>query len=108
MAGRRRDKKEEHQVSRRSRGRAKRAQVARAQQTETDLRREAWQRRRLKRRLAFACVALGLMVGFSHLLEHLDIIELLPNPVAQDLLVGYPTAGLLIVVGLILLPAESY
>jgi len=34
-------------------------------------------------------IALGAVVGVSHLLEHLDVIQVLPNPTAQDLLLGY-------------------
>jgi len=71
-------------------------------------RREAWEKRRRKRRLAWVFFALGAVVGVSHLLEHLDVIQVLPNPTAQDLLLGYPTAGLLIVIGLIMLPAEKF
>lgn len=100
--------REKHEVRRRRLGRLRRAHAARVEQAETEARREAWEKRRRKRRLAWVFIALGMVVGVSHLLEHLDVIEVLPNPTAQDLLLGYPTAGLLIVIGLIMLPAERY
>ena len=108
MVDRRRDRREKQEVRRRGLGRAKRAQADRAEKTETDRRRETWEKRRLKRRLAYVLMVLGALVGVSHVLEHMDVFEILPNPTAQDLLLGYPTAGLLIVVGLVLLPAEKY
>lgn len=108
MMDRRREAREKHEVRRRGLGRGRRAQAARAGQAEADLRREAWQKRRTKRRLAYVLIALGVVVGVSHVLEHMDVFQILPNPTAQDLLLGYPTAGLLIVVGLVLLPAEKY
>jgi hypothetical protein len=84
------------------------AHADRSERTEAELRRQAWERRQTKRRLAYVCIILGAVVGISHVLEHLDVITVLPNPTAQDLLLGYPTAGLLVVIGLILLPAERY
>lgn len=108
MADKGRDGREKREVRRRRLGRARRAQAARVEQTEAELRRAAWEKRRTKRRLAYLLMALGAIIGISHILEHLDVLEILPNPTAQDLLLGYPTAGLLIVVGLILLPAQKY
>lgn len=109
MVDKGRDGQQMREIRRRRLGRARRAQAARVEQTEAELRRAAWEKRRTKRRLAYMCIALGAIVGFSHVLEHLvDVFEILPNPTAQDLLLGYPTAGVLIVVGLILLPAEKY
>jgi len=102
------DSREKRGVRRRRLGRLRRAQAARVQQTEAEARRDSWEKRRRKRRLAWVFIALGAVVGVSHLLEHLDVIQVLPNPTAQDLLLGYPTAGLLIVIGLIMLPAEKY
>lgn len=102
------DSREKQEVRRRRLGRLRRAHAARVQQTEAESRREAWEKRRRKRRLAWVFIALGAIVGVSHLLEHLDVIQVLPNPTAQDLLLGYPTAGLLIVIGLVMLPAEKY
>lgn len=102
------DSGEKQEVRRRRLGRLRRAHAGRVRQTEAAARRDAWDKRRRKRRLAWVFFALGAVVGVSHLLEHLDVIQVLPNPTAQDLLLGYPTAGLLIVIGLIMLPAEKF
>jgi len=108
MVGKASGSRETPDVRRRRLGRLRRAHAARVQQTEAEARRAAWEKRRRKRRLAWVLISLGAVVGVSHLLEHLDVIQVLPNPTAQDLLLGYPTAGLLIVIGLIMLPAEKY
>lgn len=61
-----------------------------------------WRRRRW---LAVALFALGTLLGITHLLEHLGVFTLYRSGV-DDLIAGYPMAGLLIVVGLIRLPAR--
>ena len=60
-----------------------------------------WQRRRF---LAGGLIALGVVVVFTHVFVHLGNIMWLPTTGLQDLLTGYPMGGLLIVIGMILLP----
>lgn len=71
-------------------------------------RRADWEGRRRRRLLAYTLMALGVLVAGSHILEHLGAFQLLPNPTLQDLVLGYPTGGLLVVVGLAMLPAQRY
>ena len=60
--------------------------------------------RQLYRRIAgWVLVSLGLLVGGSHVITHLGYFQVLPSVGWQDLLMGYPMAGLLFVGGIILL-----
>lgn len=43
------------------------------------------------------------VVGVTHLLSHLGAFQVLPSAAAQDLLIGYPTAAVLAVTGLVVL-----
>lgn len=103
-----RQHRERRELGRRRLRRLRRADLAPTGSGEAEQKRHAWRKRQAKRRAAFVLMALGVVVAGSHLLEHLNVFQLLPNPAAQDLLLGYPTAGVLLVVGLILLPAERY
>ncbi len=57
--------------------------------------------RRRRRRVAIFLFAMGPLVAAFHLLEHLGSVRLF-NPILEDVLIGYPTAILLLVVGGIL------
>lgn len=50
-------------------------------------------------------MVLGVMVGVTHLGEHFGLYTLYRSG-ADDLLAGYPVAGLLVVVGAMRLPAH--
>ncbi|MCA1708808.1 MAG: hypothetical protein LC808_38230 [Actinobacteria bacterium] len=63
----------------------------------------AYYRQLYKRIAGWALVGLGLLVGGSHVITHLGYFQLLPSVGLQDLLMGYPLAGLLILGGIILL-----
>jgi len=54
-----------------------------------------------RRRVAIFLFAMGPLVAAFHLLEHLGVLRLF-NPILEDVLIGYPTAILLLVVGGIL------
>ena len=70
--------------------------------------REVRIRKRHRRRwIARGLLVAAVLVAVSHALEHADAFRLL-SPGWQDILIGYPTAGVLAVVGLMLLPAEKY
>jgi hypothetical protein len=81
------------------------AEQRRAQETQA-LQREAAQRKRQQTarkawtsRVGMVLMGLGLVVGSVHLIRHL-----IANPRSlEDLAVGYPTAGGLLILGLILL-----
>lgn len=88
-----------------------RAAGVHAAQREQDVaaqRRQAWEKRRRRRFTAYGLMMLGGVIAVSHLLEHLGAFQLLPNPALQDILLGYPTGGLLLVIGLAMLPAQKY
>lgn len=61
---------------------------------------ERVRKRRRRRVTAYSLFAAAGLVAASHLLEHLGVIRLM-NPTAEDLLLGYPMAGVLLVVGAI-------
>ncbi len=93
---------------RRAEAQAAQAHAGQRQQDEAAQRRSDWERRRRRRFLAYGLMALGVLIAGSHVLEHAGIFQLLPNPALQDILLGYPTGGILVVVGLAMLPAQRY
>lgn len=105
---RRQQHRERRELGRRRLRRVQRVAVEPTERSDADQKRQDWKKKQAKRRTAYALMVLALVVAVSHLLEHLDVIQILPNPAAQDLLLGYPTAGILLVIGLILLPADKY
>jgi len=59
---------------------------------------------RLRKQIAGrALVGLGLLVGGSHVITHLGYFQVLPSAGWQDLVMGYPMAGVLVVAGVVLL-----
>ena len=81
---------------------------ARARETQAAQRR-AEQRRQLslrayraRRAFGWGLVGLAIVVGVSHWLEHLGAFSIASQPV-EDLVAGYPTAGLLGIAGAIVL-----
>lgn len=81
--------------------RARETQVEQAQ-SET-LRTRSYTSYRRRRFISWGLIVAGVVVGVSHWFEHFDLIEIF-SPGVQDLLIGYPTAALLAVGGLMLLP----
>lgn len=63
-------------------------------------RRQAVKTRRL-RIVGAGLMLLGLVIGVGHVFEHLLVLRLIPLG-WQDLLIGYPTAGVLILTGFVL------
>lgn len=100
--------REPRDARRRAEAKAAQAHAAQRQQDEAAQRRSDWERRQRRRYLAYALMALGVLIASSHVLEHLGAFQLLPNPALQDILIGYPTGGLLVVVGLAMLPTQRY
>jgi len=92
----------------------RRLRRVRARRTATNLRREqakprqtaytpAYYRQLYKRIAGWVLVGLGLLVGGSHVITHLGYFQVLPRVGLQDLLMGYPMAGILVIGGVILL-----
>lgn len=67
--------------------------------------REKHRKRARDKRWAIGLVSAGAVVGVQHWLEHLSVIGWPFDPALQDLTIGYATAGVLIIFGLIKLPA---
>ncbi len=67
--------------------------------------RATWQRQQRRRALAYVLFVLAPVVIISHILEHGGVFQLF-NPSLEDLLVGYPTAFLMVIVGAIFLGTD--
>ncbi len=74
-------------------------QAAQRRAEATKLTPAAYQRRRV---LGWSLVALGVVVGLQHLVAHLGFFNVI-SPGVDDLVVGYPLAGLLGIAGAIVL-----
>jgi hypothetical protein len=93
----------------RRRARAKaRTHASARQNDEAAQRRNDWERRQRRRYIAYGLMALGVLIAGTHLLEHAGAFQVIDNNALQDILIGYPTGGILFVVGLALLPAQRY
>ncbi|MBA3690073.1 MAG: hypothetical protein H0W82_01520 [Actinobacteria bacterium] len=57
----------------------------------------------MERAESLARIIAGIVVGVSHVLDHFGLIKIF-SPAFQDLFIGYPTAALLAIGGLMLLP----
>jgi hypothetical protein len=81
--------------------RARTTQVAQqqAERHEKTLTPAAYRRRRV---IGWTLVALGVVVGVQHLVHHMGFFTLV-SPGVDDLIAGYPLAGILAVGGAILL-----
>lgn len=60
-----------------------------------------------RRAMAWGLMALALVIATQHILAHMGWRPLPVSMGWQDILVGYPMAGLLLVVGACLLPAHA-
>jgi hypothetical protein len=65
----------------------------------------SYRARRNRRVLAVSMMVIGAFVGVSHWIGHLGVFHV-ASPGVEDLLIGYPTALLLVVGGAMLLPAR--
>ena len=87
--------------ARQNRTAARRARTTQAAQEEAarvrGLRRSRW-----RPALGWSLIGAGVLVLVSHLIQHAGFLNLLPGP-AADLLMGYPTAFGLAVVGVVVL-----
>jgi hypothetical protein len=63
----------------------------------------AYYRQLYKRIAGWTLAALGLLVAGSHVVTHLGHFQVLPRVGLQDLVMGYPMAGLLFLGGIVLL-----
>ena len=81
--------------------RARRASIA---NEHVAAKRSSHHSRRRRRLAGWSLIAFGVVVGVTHLMEHGGLFQLAPSGV-EDLLMGYPMAMLLAVLGLAQLPA---
>lgn len=83
---------------------------ARAQETqlaqEAAAYRATWQRRKRRKVLAYVLFALAPIVVVTHILEHGGVFQLF-SPGLEDVLVGYPTAFLMVIMGAMALGVEE-
>lgn len=79
--------------------RVREAQVAQRQAEAKKLTPAAYRRRRI---LGWTLVALGVVVGVQHFISHLGVFSLI-SPGVDDVVAGYPLAGLLGIAGAIVL-----
>lgn len=75
---------------------------AQAVQTAADQRRARQRERTRRRTLAVGLFSLAIGLAVSHLLEHAGVFQVM-SPGLQDLLIGYPAAGVLAIAGGIVL-----
>jgi hypothetical protein len=80
--------------------RAHQTQAAQQQAERRKLTPAAYMRRRA---LAYGLFGLAVLIAASHVVEHGGYLRLL-SPGLEDLLIGYPTAALLAIVGAVILP----
>ena len=71
-------------------------------QGEAEARRRRYHRRQQRRIAAWALFALAAVIAVTHILEHAGAFQVM-SPGLKDLLIGYPTAGILAVTGGIVL-----
>jgi ferric-dicitrate binding protein FerR (iron transport regulator) len=64
--------------------------------------------RRRRRYTAYLLFVLAGLTIVSHLLTHAGAITIIADRGLADILIGYPTGGVLGVAGLMLLPAQGY
>jgi hypothetical protein len=93
-------------AKRRTRVREERYYVTRTEQARVQSRRRSAGRRHAARLGGAALVLIGAVMGIAHVFEHLGAFRLLA-PGWQDLLLGYPMAGLLVISGLVLLSSAK-
>lgn len=67
--------------------------------------RAQWQRKQRRKVLAYVLFALAPIIVITHILEHVGVFQLF-NPRLEDLLIGYPTALVMMVAGAIALGTE--
>ena len=82
-----------------SRGRRTQVQQAGAEK----LRTRSYASYRRRRLASWALIAAAVIVGVSHWFEHFGLIKIFSLAV-EDIVIGYPTAALLAISGLMLLP----
>ena len=99
MAGSRRRSKGRPKERAKARARARAVQAA---QREADKRKLTPAQYRRRRMLGWTLVALGLVVFVQHLVSHAGFFTLV-SPGVDDVIAGYPLAGLLALAGAIVL-----
>lgn len=97
-------RRERHQQRRRQRARDERARTTQAQQDQAAVLREAFARRARRRNTSMVLFAVAVVIAVAHFFEHMGVIKLF-SPGLEDVLIGWPMAGVLALIAAIRLPA---
>jgi hypothetical protein len=89
-------------TSRRNKTKEARARVTQAAQEQAERKKLSPEAHRRRRIFGWALVALAVLVGVTHWMEHLGVFEF-ASPGIEDLVAGYPLALLLGILGTIVL-----
>lgn len=68
---------------------------------------DSYRRERRRHGWGWLLVAIGIVMGAAHIITHLGRLQFLPSAGWQDLLVGYPTAGAIALVGFALITTRA-
>jgi len=104
------DKKQRHDLERRRLSASNRAAATQEEQRRAEANRQlnrqlaAWTPRRV---LAWGLMASALVMAAQHIFAHMGWRPIPMSMGWQDIIVGYPTAGFLLVAGACLLPAAA-
>ena len=93
-------RRERQQVDRRRTAREPIARETQRRQAEAAIRSD-FQRQRRRHAIAYLLLALAVVIAIGHFFEHWGAVELMA-PALQDLLIGWPMAGLLAVTAAII------
>ena len=97
-------RRERHHQRRRQRARDERAQTTQAAQDQAAVFRAEFARRTRRRNTSMVLFAVAVVMAVAHFFEHLGVINLF-SPGLEDILIGWPMAGVLAVIAAIRLPA---
>ncbi|TSD93816.1 hypothetical protein FOS14_22335 [Skermania sp. ID1734] len=68
---------------------------------------DSYRRERRRKGLGWLLVSAAVAMAAFHVLTHLEAWRFLPSPQWQDLLVGYPTAGVIALAGFTLITMRA-
>ena len=97
-------RRERHEHRRRRRGRDERARATEAAPDRAAALRAEFARRTRRRNTSIVLFAVAVVMAVAHFFEHMGVINLF-SPALEDVLIGWPMAGLLAVVAAVRLPA---
>lgn len=99
-----RGRRERHEHRRRRRVRDERARTTQAAQDHAATLRAEFARRTRRRNTSIVLFAVAVVMAVAHFFEHLGVVNLF-SPGLEDVLIGWPMAGVLAVIAAVRLPA---